>query len=111
VYLYGSTARGTARSDSDVDVGMVLAHVPPATLDSQPYESEADLERLLGRPVQIVVLNHAPADLRARVLREGRLLVDVDRGARIRFEVQTRNEAFDLEPILREYRAPRPRAR
>jgi predicted nucleotidyltransferase len=111
VYLYGSTSRGTARSDSDVDVGMVLAHVPPATLDSQPYESEADLERLLGRPVQIVVLNHAPADLRARVLREGRLLVDVDRGARIRFEVQTRNEAFDLEPILREYRAPRPRAR
>jgi predicted nucleotidyltransferase len=111
VYLYGSSAQGTARSDSDVDVGLVLAHVPPATLDSQPYEVEADLERLIGRPVQIVVLNQAPVDLRARVLRGGRLLVDVNRSARIRFEVETRNEAFDLEPILRAYRAPRPRAR
>jgi predicted nucleotidyltransferase len=53
VYLYGSTARGAARSDSDVDVGTLLAHVPPATLDSQPYDVEADLERLLGRPVQV----------------------------------------------------------
>jgi predicted nucleotidyltransferase len=111
VYLYGSFARGTARSESDVDVGVVLARVPPATLDSQPYEVEADLERLLGRPVQLVVLNRAPVDLRARVLRQGRLLLDVDPSARIRFEVQTRNEAFDLEPILREYRTPRPASR
>jgi hypothetical protein len=50
-------------------------------------------------------LNRAPVDLRVRVLRDGRLLVDLDRSARIRFEVQTRNEAFDLEPILSRYRA------
>jgi len=41
------------------------------------------------------------------VLRDGRLVVDRDRSARIAFEVRTRNEAFDLEPILRRYRAPR----
>jgi len=56
-----------------------------------------------------VVLNDAPVDLRARVLRDGRLLLDRDRAARIAFEVRTRNEAFDLEPILARYRAPRGR--
>jgi hypothetical protein len=53
------------------------------------------------------VLNEASVDLRIRVLRDGRLLADVDRSARIAFEVRTRNEAFDLEPVLTRYRAAR----
>jgi predicted nucleotidyltransferase len=111
VYLFGSVARGTARADSDVDVGVLLTAAPPSTLDAQPYELEAELERLLGIDVQVVVLNRAPVDLRVRVLREGRLLVDADRDVRIGFEVRTRNEAFDFEPILRLYRRARPQPR
>ena len=49
-------------------------------------------------------MNRAPVDLRTRVLRDGVLLVDRDPSLRIRFEVRTRNEWFDLQPILREYR-------
>lgn len=54
-----------------------------------------------------MVLNTAPADLRMRVLRDGHLVFEGDATARVRFEVATRHEAFDLEPILREYRRPR----
>jgi uncharacterized protein len=61
----------------------------------------------IARPVHLVVLNGAPADLRIRVLRAQRLLVERNRSARIRFEVATRNEFFDLEPMLVAYRAPR----
>jgi len=107
VYLFGSAARGTARADSDIDVGVLLTETPPPTFDAQPYELEADLERRLGRPVDVVVLNRAPVDLRTRVLRDGRLVLDREPSVRIQFEVQTRNEAFDLEPILHRYRAPR----
>ena len=64
-------------------------------------------ERVLARRVDLIVLNDAPVDLRARVLRHGRLLLERDRAARIAFEVRTRNEAFDLEPVLSRYRAPR----
>jgi uncharacterized protein len=107
VYLFGSVARGTEREDSDVDVGVLYVVSPPPALDGGPLDLEADLEARLGRPVQLVVLNTAPADLRIRVLRAERLVVDRDRSARIRFEVATRNEFFDLEPILIRYRAPR----
>ena len=68
-YLFGSVARGTARATSDIDVGILLAR-PPATLADLPLDLEADLERTLGHPVQIVVLNAAPPDLVHRVLRD-----------------------------------------
>jgi predicted nucleotidyltransferase len=109
VYLFGSAARHEARVDSDVDVA-VLFHVSPRrTLDGPRLAIEGELERTLGAPVDLVVLNDAPVDLRIRVLRDGRLLVDGDPSARIAFEVRTRNEAFDLEPVLTRYRAARER--
>ena len=104
VYLFGSVARGDDRPGSDVDLGILYRRDPPPTFEGLPLRLEGEIERLLGRPVQVVTLNTAPADLRARVLRDGVLLLDRDPSLRIRFEVRTRNEWFDLRPILREYR-------
>ena len=103
-WLFGSFARGDARADSDVDVAVLSRHTPAATFEALPLRLEGEIERLLQRTTQVVVMNGAPADLRARVLRDGVLLVDRDPSFRIRFEVRTRNEWFDLQPILREYR-------
>lgn len=108
-YLFGSTARGTAGPRSDLDVGMLLDPPPPSTLEGHLFDYEARLEAALRRPVQFLVLNTAPADLVHRVLREGEILLDRDRAARIRFEVRARNEFFDLAPIRQEYRRPRRR--
>ena len=107
VYLFGSTARGDARPDSDVDVAVLFDRPQPPTLDAPRFALEGDLERALGKPVDLIVLNDAPVDLRIRVMREGCLLVDRVPGARIALEVRTRNEAFDIEPVLTRYRAAR----
>ncbi|MYI74316.1 MAG: nucleotidyltransferase domain-containing protein [Acidobacteria bacterium] len=104
VYLFGSMARGADQPDSDVDIGVLYRSDPPPTFDGLPLRLESELERLLGRATQVVTLNTAPADLRARVLRDGVLILDRDPSFRIRFEVRTRNEWFDLQPTLREYR-------
>jgi predicted nucleotidyltransferase len=109
VYLFGSTARGTARAGSDIDVAVLFDAPPPRALSGPRLALEGDLERALGTPVDLVALNDAPVDLRTRVLRDGRLLVERDPSARIAFEVRTRNEAFDLEPVLTRYRAARER--
>jgi predicted nucleotidyltransferase len=103
-YLFGSVARGTARPESDVDVGLLYAEEPPPGLEGLAFHLEAELERLLHRPVQVVVLNRAPVDLARRVLRDGKLLLDRDRSRRVGFEVRTRREFWDLEPVLRQYR-------
>lgn len=104
VYLFGSVARGTARRGSDVDLAALLRQDPPPALEGLGLDLAADIEADLGVPVDLVVLNRAPADLAHRVLRDGYLLVDADASARIRFEVRTRNEYFDLKPILDRYR-------
>jgi predicted nucleotidyltransferase len=103
-YLYGSLGRGQGHRESDVDIAVLYATEPPSTLDGLGLELGNTLERLLGRPVDLVVLNRAPVDLIHRVLRDGILIRDCNPAARIRFEVQARNEYFDLLPYLRQYR-------
>jgi predicted nucleotidyltransferase len=104
-YLFGSCARGEATAASDVDVALWLEKTPK-TLESLPLELTADLEQRLGMPVDVIVLNGAPSDLVHRVLRDGILLVERDRSARIRFEVRARNDYFDLQPMRNAYRYP-----
>ncbi len=56
------------------------------------------------QPLEVVALNDAPADLVHRAMRDGIVLLDRERSVRLRFEVQARNEYFDLVPIRRLYR-------
>jgi predicted nucleotidyltransferase len=105
-WLFGSVARGTARSDSDVDVGVLYQEDPPQTLAGigQVYNLEQDLTEITDLPIQVVNLNQAPVDLVIRVLRDGKLLLGQDSLRRVDFEVRSRNEFWDLEPYLRLYR-------
>jgi len=108
-YVFGSVGRAEARADSDLDVGVLLATDPPRTLEGLQLDLADALAGAVGRRVDLVVLNHAPADLVHRVLRDGQLVLERDRSARVRFEVRRRNEYFDLLPVLEEYRRPRHR--
>jgi len=109
-WLFGSVARGTARPDSDVDVGILYREDPPRTLAGigKVFNLEEELTEITGLPIQIVALNHAPVDLIVRVLRDGKLLLGQDSLRRVDFEVRSRNEFWDLEPYLRLYRGQSP---
>jgi uncharacterized protein len=107
VYLFGSYSRGSARVDSDIDLGLLYAAPPAATLLAQPFLIEAQLAEQLGRPVQCVVMNTAPVDLVHQILMERSLLLDANPSYRIRFEIVARNKFFDLKPMLDRYRRAR----
>ena len=50
VYLFGSTARGTARAGSDIDVAVLFDAPPRRALGGPRLVIEGELERALGTP-------------------------------------------------------------
>ena len=107
VYLFGSWSRSTAVEASDVDLGVLFDEAPPARLGGAQDRLASALEAELRLPLDLVELWSAPADLVHRVLRDGILVHEGNRSARIRFEVARRREYLDLLPILEEYRRAR----
>ena len=104
-YLFGSYARGEQRAGSDVDVAVLFARSGLNTLTGPISTLRGELERAVGRTVDVIDIRRAPVDLTHRILRDGQLLAERDRNERVRFEVQARNEYFDLLPHLQRYRA------
>ena len=82
-YLFGSVARGAASSTSDIDLAVLLEQPTADTLRGPLARLRLDLEDALERPVDLVALETAPADLIHRVLRDGVLLVDRNPNRRI----------------------------
>jgi len=105
VYVFGSVARADSKP-GDVDVAILFEHDPPRTLEGLHSSLGDELQKTLSRRVDLIILNRAPADLVHRVLRDGILVCELNRSARIRFEVRRRNEYFDLEPVRNLYRRP-----
>jgi len=101
VYLFGSTARGEATSRSDLDIAVLLA--APSDSPSENWHRQAilaeELRKIMGRPVDVVVLNRAPPLLCHQILREGRLIYERDAAARIEFEVRAGKIYADLQPM------------
>lgn len=104
-YLFGSWAKGRTRASSDVDVAVHLAEHPDSSARfERKLEVEARAERVLGRPVQVVVLNDAPLELRWNVLAHGILLAARDDAARQRFYVDTGRRYYDMAPARELFR-------
>jgi predicted nucleotidyltransferase len=75
--LYGSVARGDEDEGSDLDVLVSLTDETPTAR----YRLAALLERIAGQRVDVVLLDRVERDaplLLARVLAEGRVLIDRD---------------------------------
>lgn len=72
-YVYGSTARGDDRADSDMDIAILL---PPGRHLTDPLTLAAKLHDATGRPVDITDLRHAGDVLRMQVLREGKQFIN-----------------------------------
>lgn len=71
VRLFGSVARGDSTADSDVDLLIDEGESPTPWF---PGGLIADLEDLLGRPIDVVFADSLRPGLRTAVLREARPL-------------------------------------
>jgi len=90
-FLFGSAARGRVRREGDVDIAVYFR--PDNGLEweafNKTYEGEnriaLDLERLLKKEVDLVVLNRARAVVADEIIRKGNPLVIKDRGTFLDF--------------------------
>ncbi|MGE5239275.1 MAG: type VII toxin-antitoxin system MntA family adenylyltransferase antitoxin [Chloroflexota bacterium] len=99
VFVFGSVMRGRQGPESDVDVAVLFEKVPTA---HRLQSLRDDLSGLLGREVDIVVLNTASPIVRMQVLKHGTLVHKASESTFTRFFVQTVNEYYDLKQIRRQ---------
>jgi predicted nucleotidyltransferase len=96
VAMFGSRVKGTARTDSDVDVGVWLADP-----DIAP-ERELELVRALVMAthegnLDVVILNHADPLLGYHVMRDGALLYEREPGLFDRYKLWAWKRYLDTE--------------
>lgn len=105
-YLFGSAATGQTTPFSDVDIALVLEE--GAALPNRLHFELAVEDALAARcglsQADVRVVNDAPLELRGEVVTQGLLLYARDEETRIEFEMRTRMEYFDFQPVAEFFR-------
>jgi uncharacterized protein len=96
--LFGSGARGALTPASDVDVAIELR--PGAPRDTATLgRLAARLESAVGRRVDVVLMEEAPAPLAYRIFRDGRVLLERDHPALVQRKAQAILQYLDFKPV------------
>ena len=96
--VFGSSARGAHRPDSDVDIAVEFR--AGAAQDVRAIgRLAARLESAAGRRVDLVLLDEAPVPLAYRVFAHGRLLIERDHAALVARKARVIVEYLDWKPI------------
>lgn len=93
--LFGSTARGTARRASDLDIGVSL----PETADLMALR--VALQRASGQEVDVIRLDEAPPLLRFQIARDGRVIVERVAHTWADFRARALIDWWDWAPTVR----------
>jgi predicted nucleotidyltransferase len=96
--LFGSTARGQGRSDSDVDVAVELTGDAPRDVHALGRLA-ARLESAVGRSVDLILLDEAVSPLAYRVFHDGRLIMERDHAALVARKARVLLDYLDFKPI------------
>ena len=94
--LFGSCARGQARSISDIDLCIV-------TQRDLPQSDRWDLLSYGSEGIDLTLFWDLPVTIRFRVIREGRVLFCKDTLRFHRIQAQTVREYFDIAPLIRRH--------
>lgn len=101
IYVFGSQATGTARPDSDVDVGVLFAAPQPL---ARTVRLEDEFAQALGAKVDVVDVATSGAFLALEIVRAERIFCRDSTAADV-FELYVLRRAGDLLPFERDRQA------
>lgn len=102
-YLFGSYAKGHARNDSDIDVGILLSdNVQFGALYPVQIARELKDGCQIRQDIDVRILNKGTLRFLHQVLK-GKLLFSRDEKKRIEFETSAIDRYLDFKPFLEEY--------
>ena len=96
--LFGSAARGTSTTGSDIDVAIGM--MPGTALDRHELGAlTVSLEAAVGRNVDLIEIEHAPPALAYRIFRDGTLLFERDHASLVESKTRAILEYLDFQPV------------
>ncbi len=97
VYLFGSAASGKEKETSDIDIAILLK---PGVSPYKPVDIQlrvmSDLEMLLKRHVDVVLLGSADPVLEHQIRKCGKVVLDKEPSVRAAYETNARKRYFDF---------------
>ncbi|MBI5789219.1 MAG: nucleotidyltransferase domain-containing protein [Candidatus Schekmanbacteria bacterium] len=101
IYLFGSYASGFAHKESDVDIAVYLdGNIAPEEYFAKSLSLPKYFSKLYpGRIISITVLNQASALLKHEVLKNGKLLAELEEGARATFQIEAVKDYEDTRHL------------
>jgi len=103
-YLFGSTVQGGARSTGDVDIAVrVDEALPPDACFDLKMQLINDLEKFLGRKVDVIIMAHSSLKMIRQILVNGELVFARDLEEELDYRLRKQKEFFDFKYYLDTY--------
>ena len=115
-FLFGSTAKGTETINSDVDIAVYFkpksgkTECESESFYEQENETWNDVEKIVKRKVDFVVLNRAPAILASSIIKNGEAVFIKNRFRYLDFMLKISSLAIDFREFIRDFRAIKARS-